>query len=78
MSLKSIHTPLIATDASVAQLCHRVRPVVEHQGVATFKLPKAVHERRGDADRMLEVGLGVWGLGCCVEIKKISLIGKEY
>ena len=60
VSLKSILTPLIATDASVAQLCRRVRPVLERQGMPVFKRRKAVHVRRGDADRVLEVGRGVW------------------
>ena len=60
VSLKSILTPLIATDSSVAQLCRRVRPVLERQGMPVFKRRKAVHVRRGDADRALEVGRGVW------------------
>ena len=60
VSLKSILTPLIATDSSVTQLCRRVRPVLERKGFATFKRHKSVHVRRSDADRVLEVGRGVW------------------
>jgi hypothetical protein len=60
VSLKNLLTPLITTESSVAQLCRRVRPVLERQGVPTFKRQKVVHVLRSQADRVLEVGRGVW------------------
>jgi hypothetical protein len=60
VSLKHILTPLITTESSVAQLCRRVRPVLERQGVPTFKRQKVIHVLKSQADRVLEVGKGVW------------------
>lgn len=60
VSLKSILLPLITADASVTQLCRRVRPALERQGVPTFKRQKVVHVLRSQTDRVLEVGRGVW------------------
>jgi hypothetical protein len=59
ISLKSILTPLIATDASVNRLCRRVRPVLERHGMPTYKRRKAVHVLRSDAARVAEVAAGV-------------------
>ena len=59
VSLKTVLAPLIATERSVAQLCRRVRPVLERQGVPTFKRRKVIHVLQSQADRVLEVGRGV-------------------
>ena len=55
VSLKSILTPLVANDASIAQLCRRVRPELERLGLPTFRRCKTVHVLASDA---LEVGRG--------------------
>ena len=60
VDLKSILAQLIVPDSSVAQLCRRVRPVLENKGVRVFKRRKVLHVMREDVDKVLEVGRGVW------------------
>jgi hypothetical protein len=60
VSLETVLAPLIAADSSVAQLCRRVRPVLEREGVRVFKRQKAVHVRSGDVEKVLALGKGVW------------------
>ncbi len=58
VSLKSILAPLAATDSHVAQFCRRVRPLLERQGIRTFKRKKAVHVLQSDVDKVVRVGKG--------------------
>jgi hypothetical protein len=62
VSLKSVLAPLIVSDESIAQLCRRVRPIIERRGVQTFRRRKAVHVMRMDVGAVVEVGRGVVGL----------------
>ena len=59
VSLKSVLAPLIVSDESIAQLCRRVRPIIERRGVQTFRRRKAVHVMRMDVGAVVEVGRGV-------------------
>ena len=61
VSLKSVLAPLIVSDESIAQLCRRVRPIIERRGVQTFRRRKAVHVMRMDVGAVVEVGRGVVG-----------------
>ena len=59
VSLRSILAPLLASGASIAQLCRRVRPALEREGVELCKRRKTIHVRRGDAEKVLAIGRGV-------------------
>jgi len=56
VSLKSVLTEVVRADAAANQLCRRVRPLLEQQGIATFKKHHAVHVLRTDAERVKELG----------------------
>ena len=55
VSLKSILTDVVHADAAANQLCRRVRPLLEQQGIVTFKKHQAVHVLRADAERVRDI-----------------------
>jgi len=61
VSLRSVLIPALASGASIAQLCRRVRPVLEREGVMLLKRKKILHINRRDSDRVLAIGRGVAG-----------------
>ncbi len=58
ISLKSILADVAQTDA-VNQLCRCVRPLLEREGITTFKKHQAIHVMREDVDRVRDLGLRV-------------------
>lgn len=58
ISLKSILAEVAQTDA-VNQLCRCVRPLLEKEGIATFKKHQAIHVLRDDVQRVRDLGLRV-------------------
>ncbi len=56
VSLRSILVQLLTPGASIAQLCRRVRPVLEREGVELCKRRKTIHVWSGDAERVLAIG----------------------
>ena len=58
VSLKSVLAPLIISDASIAQLCRKVRPILGRRGVPTFRRRKVMHVLRKDVAEVVEIGRG--------------------
>ena len=58
VSLKSILADA-ARSEGVNQLCRRVKPVLDASGVVTLKKHNAVHVLRADAQRVLDLALGL-------------------
>jgi hypothetical protein len=56
VSLRSILVQLLPPGASIAQLCRRVRPVLEREGVELCKRRKTIHVWSGDAEKVLAIG----------------------
>jgi len=56
VSLKSILTEVAHADAAANQLCRRMRPLLDQNGIATFKKHHAVHVLATDAQRVKELG----------------------
>ena len=59
VSLKSVLSDIIHSDSAINSLCRRVRPVLDQQGIPTFKKHQAVHVLRVDANRIRELGTGL-------------------
>jgi hypothetical protein len=59
VSLKSVLTDIVDSDTAINTLCRRVRPMLDHHGIATFKKHQAVHVLRADAPRIRELGFAV-------------------
>ena len=59
VSLKSVLSDIINSDTAINSLCRRVRPLLDQQGILTFKKHQAVHVLRVDANRIRELGTGL-------------------
>ena len=58
VSLKSVLVDALHPEA-VNTLCRKVRPLLERNGITTFKKHQAVHVLRADAQRVLDVSAGL-------------------
>jgi hypothetical protein len=58
ISLKSVLTDVVQSDA-INQLCRRVRPMLEQNGIVTFKKHQAIHILKADAQRVRDLGAGL-------------------
>ena len=58
ISLKSVLTDVVHSDA-INQLCRRVRPMLEQNGIVTFKKHQAIHILKADAQRVRDLGAGL-------------------
>jgi len=55
VSLKSILTEVVQADAAANQLCRKVRPLLEQNGIVTFKKHQAIHVLRADAQKVKDL-----------------------
>ena len=58
VSLKSVLTEVVQSQA-INQQCRRVRPLLEQNGIVTFKKHQAIHVLQADAQRVRELGMGL-------------------
>ena len=58
VSLKSVLTEVVQSQA-INQLCRRVRPLLEQNGIVTFKKHQAIHVLQADAQRVRDLGMGL-------------------
>ena len=58
VSLKSVLTEVVQSQA-INQQCRRVRPLLEQNGIVTFKKHQAIHVLQADAQRVRDLGMGL-------------------